>query len=82
MLGAFQNNLNPVSFLCHCIKFKNLGGERFSGAGSNMLSASPHFLYNGRQTFLVNGAECFRRNLQSDPTIFFLKIESFGLQIR
>ncbi len=49
---------------------------------SNVLSGSPHFLDDGIQTFLVDGSDRIRSELERHPFVLLSQIETLGLQVR
>src|SRR5690606_21343512 len=58
VLGALQNNLNPISFLGHYILFTAL-----------LLLLGFDFLQYGENPFLVDDLQSFGRYIQADPTV-------------
>lgn len=69
MLCAFQNYLNPISFLCHCIVLKRL----------DYLLFGIDFLQYSRDSFFVDDLQSPWWNIQGHPTIFFWNVKSlFG----
>lgn len=77
VLGALQDHLYAVTFLCHDESFKSFLLRLLS----DMLTFRPQLLYHRIQTLLVDGADSLGGNLEGHPLIFFGQVEALGLQV-
>ena len=81
VLGALQDHLNPIAFLCHLSEFKGYTQPDIRLL-LDLFSGCPQLLYHTQQSVLVDGTDGFGRNLQRNPLVFFGKEKALFLQIR
>ena len=72
LFGAFEDDLNPVAFLCHISKKLNDVDQTFFTGGFDGLG----------QTVLVDGLHTLAGDLQGHETLFLFQPETLGLEVR